>query len=298
MAREKIVVITRNMVGNGAERVIAQLANYFAAQGKQCNIITLNDDEVFYKLDPSISVLPVGEKSGNKVLDKLLRYRQVRKMVLQEKPDLVLSMPEEIAVYVLLALLGTKIPVYVSERNNPWVMPDVKVTRILRKFMYPVAKGIIFQTEMAKSFFPEAIQQKGVVLKNPVDAGRIPAQYRGEREKVIVGAGRLSEQKNMPLLLKAFGKFAAGHPEFRLRIFGEGELREELTELARQGYGAYVLFVIQMADVLYLHPNDRTDKPFGIALREAKKAGVEILAYDCKITENTMIMREKVEVKL
>ena len=233
MAREKIVVITRNMVGDGAERVIAQLANYFAAQGKQCNIITLNDDEVFYKLDPSVSVLPVGEKSGNKVLDKLLRYRQVRKMVLQEKPDLVLSMPEEIAVYVLLALLGTKIPVYVSERNNPWVMPDVKVTRILRKFMYPVAKGIIFQTEMAKSFFPEAIQQKGVVLKNPVDAGRIPAQYRGEREKVIVGAGRLSEQKNMPLLLKAFGKFAPGPPEFRLRIFGEGELREELTDLAR-----------------------------------------------------------------
>ena len=73
---------------------------------------------------------------------------------------------------------------------------------------------------------------------------------------------------------------------------------KELTELARQGYGAYVLFVIQMAGVLYLHPNDRTDKPFGIALREAKKAGVEILAYDCEITENKMIMMEKVEVKL
>ena len=107
MAGEKIVVITRNMVGDGAERVIAQLANYFAAQGKRCTILTLNDDEVFYKLDPSISVAPVGQKSGNKVLDKLMRYRQVRRMVLEEKPDLVLSMPEEIAVYVLLALLGT-----------------------------------------------------------------------------------------------------------------------------------------------------------------------------------------------
>ena len=233
MAGEKIVVITRNMVGDGAERVIAQLANYFAAQGKRCTILTLNDDEVFYKLDPSISVAPVGQKSGNKVLDKLMRYRQVRRMVLKEKPDLVLSMPEEIAVYVLLALLGTKIPVYVSERNNPWVMPDVKVTRILRTLMYPFAKGVIFQTEMAKSFFPDAIQKKGVVLKNPVDAQRIPAQYTGERERVIVGAGRLSQQKNMPLLLKAFARFAPNYPEFKLRIFGEGELREELTELAR-----------------------------------------------------------------
>lgn len=233
MAREKIVVVTRNMVGDGAERVIAQLVNYFASRGKQCSIVTLNDDEVFYKLDPSISVLPVGRKSDNKVLDKLLRYRQVRKMVLGQKPDLVLSMPEEIGVYVLLALLGTKIPVYVSERNNPWVMPDVKVTRLLRTLMYPFAKGIIFQTEMAKSFFPESIRAKGIVLKNPVDPGRIPAQYCGQREDVIVAAGRLSEQKNMPLLLKAFARFSPNHPEFRLRIFGEGELREELTELSR-----------------------------------------------------------------
>ena len=233
MAREKIVIITRNMVGDGAERVIAQLSNYFAAQGKKCNILTLNNDEVFYKLDPSISVLPVGQKHENKLLDKFLRYRQVRKMVLEQKPDLVLSMPEEIGVYVLLALLGTGIPTYVSERNNPWVMPDVKVTRILRSLMYPTAKGLIFQTEMAKSFFPESIQKKGVVLKNPVDAQRIPAQYVGEREKVVVAAGRLSEQKNMPLLLKAFARFSPNHPEFKLRIFGEGELREALTALAQ-----------------------------------------------------------------
>ena len=232
MAREKIVIITRNMVGNGAERVIAQLANYFVSQDKQCAIIMLNDDPVFYRLDSRIQILPVGQKSGNKVLDKLLRYRQVRKLVRQQKADLVLSMPEEIGVYVLLALLGTKIPVYVSERNNPWVMPDVKVTRLLRKLMYPFARGLIFQTEMARSFFPEAIQAKGIVLKNPVDAGRIPAQYTGAREKVIVAAGRLSRQKNMPLLLKAFARFLPNHPEFKLRIFGEGELREELTALA------------------------------------------------------------------
>ena len=78
---------------------------------------------------------------------------------------------------------------------------------------------------------------------------------------------------------------------------GAKHLRE-LTKLAREGYGAYVLFVIQMAGVKYLHPNDLTDKPFGDALRQAQKAGVEILAYDCKITENTMEIQDKVEVKL
>ena len=73
---------------------------------------------------------------------------------------------------------------------------------------------------------------------------------------------------------------------------------KELTKLAEEGFGAYVLFVIQMEGVQSLHPNDATDKPFGDALRKAFSAGVEILAYDCKITVDTMKINEKVDVKL
>ena len=71
-----------------------------------------------------------------------------------------------------------------------------------------------------------------------------------------------------------------------------------LTRAAREGYGAYVLFVIQMADVKYLHPNDATDPNFGAALREAAAHGVQILAMDCAITEDTMEIRLPVLVKL
>ena len=71
-----------------------------------------------------------------------------------------------------------------------------------------------------------------------------------------------------------------------------------LAELARSGFGAYVLFVIQMADVKYLHPNDITDPAFGTALREAADAGVQILAMDCAVTEDTMQLRLPVLVRL
>ena len=71
-----------------------------------------------------------------------------------------------------------------------------------------------------------------------------------------------------------------------------------LTKLTQEGYGAYVLFVIQMADVVYLHPNDATDPNFGKALREAANAGVQVLAVDCLVTENTMQIRQFVEVQL
>ena len=71
-----------------------------------------------------------------------------------------------------------------------------------------------------------------------------------------------------------------------------------LTKAAKEGYGAYVLFVIQMADVQYIHPNDATDPNFGAALREAAANGVQILAMDCCVTEDTMVIRNPVPVKL
>ena len=71
-----------------------------------------------------------------------------------------------------------------------------------------------------------------------------------------------------------------------------------LTALARDGYGAYVLFVIQMADVNCLRPNDTTDPAFGKALREAAENGVQVLAMDCAVTENSMAIDKPVEVRL
>ena len=71
-----------------------------------------------------------------------------------------------------------------------------------------------------------------------------------------------------------------------------------LTQAAQDGYGAYVLFVIQMADVKYLHPNNATDPDFGSALRAAHAAGVEILAMDCLVTVDSMAIQAPVTVVL
>lgn len=71
-----------------------------------------------------------------------------------------------------------------------------------------------------------------------------------------------------------------------------------LTEAVKAGFGGYVLFVIQMSDVRYLYPNDATDPAFGKALREAAATGVEVLALDCAVTEDTMTIGNFVPVEL
>ncbi len=71
-----------------------------------------------------------------------------------------------------------------------------------------------------------------------------------------------------------------------------------LAQASREGYGAYVLFVIQMEGVQYLHPNDTTDPNFGTALRDAARNGVQILAVDCKITPEIMEIKSFAEIRL
>ena len=71
-----------------------------------------------------------------------------------------------------------------------------------------------------------------------------------------------------------------------------------LTQAAAEGFGAYVLFIIQMENVKYLRPNDTTDAAFSQALRTAAAAGVQVLAMDCRVTEDSMTIQNPVEVRL
>lgn len=72
----------------------------------------------------------------------------------------------------------------------------------------------------------------------------------------------------------------------------------ELCRCMDEGYEAWLLLVVQMKGVRYFTPNDKTHPQFGEALRYAEKRGVNILAVDCEVTENSMEISEKVEVRL
>ena len=72
----------------------------------------------------------------------------------------------------------------------------------------------------------------------------------------------------------------------------------ELCECIDEGYNAYIIFVIQMKDVLYFTPNDVTHKAFGDALREAEKKGVKIIAVDCNVTEDSIDIFDYVNIRL
>ncbi len=72
----------------------------------------------------------------------------------------------------------------------------------------------------------------------------------------------------------------------------------ELIDCKKNGYLAYIIFVIQMEDVKYFTPNNLTHKAFGDTLKLAKDKGVEILAFDCKVTKDSITAKDCVEVRI
>ena len=72
----------------------------------------------------------------------------------------------------------------------------------------------------------------------------------------------------------------------------------ELMRAVEEGHRATAFFVIQMADVLDFAPNDTTHPAFGEALREAARRGVEIVAYTCRVTPETVTLDAPVPVRL
>lgn len=72
----------------------------------------------------------------------------------------------------------------------------------------------------------------------------------------------------------------------------------ELCECVKEGYEAYIMFVVQMKDVLYFTPNAENDPDFDEALRKAKDKGVKILCYDCEVTENEIVIKDEIVIKL
>lgn len=225
-----IAIVTRNMNAGGAERVIAQLLQGWVGAEVECSLLCMEPTPSFYSVPDAVTCYNIPHFSDRGSKNKIRKYSCLRRLLRKLRPDAVLSLPEEIGIYVALFLAGTGIPVIVSERNDPKVMPYKKITRALRRIVYPFVKGLIFQTETAAAFFPAAQRKKGIVLPNPLDCGRLPDRIDGKREKTVVGAGRLEPQKNFDLLLDAFADFYRSHGDYRLVIYGEGSLRKQLTE--------------------------------------------------------------------
>ncbi len=226
-----ITFVTPGMDYGGAERVISILSNQWVSMGHNVNLIIVGENpDCVYALDNRVKTYCIGGLKGNPIVAHLKLIKDIKKAIISFDTEVAISFMNDTCAYTALALKNTKIPLFYSERNDPTRVNRRKIDKIYRKIVENNAKGIVFQTKGAKAHYKKSVQDKSTVILNPFNADNLPVYDFEKREKEIVSVGRLQPQKNQQLLIDAFALIAKDFPDYKLKIYGDGILKETLQK--------------------------------------------------------------------
>ena len=220
----KILFCIDNLKKGGAERVLSIIANNFC-KSYDVSIMILNE-KIMYDLDERINIIRLDNETSKRKrgYHKLIRiFNRIFKMkqyLKNENYDIIVSFLPEMS-FLASFCKGKKNKLIISDRNDPNMEYNSKLYYHLMKKLYPRADGFIFQTPDAKRYFDSLInfsKKKWSIIENPIKEEFICERYKGKRIKEIVSVGRLQEQKNFELLIKAFSKIEKKHVDSKLFI--------------------------------------------------------------------------------
>jgi len=228
-----------------------------------------------------------------------LRMKKIKSAIKKINPDVVISFMSETNIDVCFAMMGLKIPLIVSERNDPKIDPASRVKQCMRRIAYNKPTGFVFQTPDARGYFSKKIREKSCIILNPLSSS-LPLPYEGLRDKRIVSVGRLNKQKNFPVLIDAFKEFAKEYPDYILEIYGEGLLEEKIKKyildsgmqdkISLMGFCKDVHNKINSA-AMFVMSSDFEGMPN--ALLEALALGMPCISTDCPCGGPRMLIEGK-----
>ena len=330
---KKVLMVMPVMKGGGAERVAALLMNEFHKNGHEAEFILTSSNEADIinrdlNSDIPITVLKGKENSFTKVIFAFLRvlssvlckpfeafgksvpvlfsylsfiaqyYNEIilLRKKLQDNPEAtVISFLQPTIPITLFAAKGLPNKIIISERGDPKRQMKKRYGYNFAEKYYQRADRVVFQTNDAKAAYPENIAARGVVISNPVKNG-LPEPYFGERNKNITTFCRISRQKNLLLLIKAFAELFNDNKEYKLRIIGDTQnaddeailiqVKEEIAKLGISNYVGFEPFSnnvhdLIIKDTMYINSSDY--EGMSNAMLEAMAIGMPVICTDCPI---------------
>ncbi|HEX7348883.1 MAG TPA: glycosyltransferase family 4 protein [Rhodanobacteraceae bacterium] len=308
-----LALVISSLEGGGAERVMSVLANAWADAGDVVTLITLapaHEDK--YVLGSTIRRIELGVtvRSNNvpqALLHNLTRVRAVRRALRRCRPDVAISFVTRTNVLTLLASIGLRIPVVVSERtfvpSERWM--NGFWGRLYRP-LYGRAEAVVVQTQRSADAMERALGRAVTIIPNPLSDA--PANATGDasslnlaaapchRRRVLLAAGRLSPEKGFEDLIDAFARIAKRYPRWDLKIVGEGMLRGVLgARIARHGlesrvsvpgFDPDVRATMRRSDLFVLSSRF---EGFPNVLLEAMAEGMACVSFDCEAGPRELI---------
>ncbi len=299
-----ITMFIAHMALGGAQRVCINLANEFIEQGHQVTILVLDlerDHDInTHLLDPRCKIVSLGVSRIRYAVFPMAVYLR------KNKPEFILVFGNEMAIILNKLrkshIINTKIIVRVLNNLNIRLSKDDNVSPIVENYLIKAQKNLkdmdhlIAQCTGMEEMLIEgklATKDKVTTIYNPVSSfliNRVDRKKKTVEEKQIVFIGRVDPQKNLTHLVQAFAKMLEKRPQTKLRLIGDGNSRESVTQLINElgisdkvtieGINPHIEEVYAEADVVALS-SEYEGMPN--CLIEAIGCGIPIVSYDCPI---------------
>ena len=300
MKKKTVVLVIPSLHAGGMERVMAELAGYFLNKPYINLHLVLYGikREIFYALPSNLMIhKPAFEfDNSQRFISTVKTLFFLRRKLHSLKADAILSFGEYWNSFVLLSILGKKMPVFVSDRCQP----DKNMGRIqefLRKWLYPKAKGIVAQTVTAASIYQKNIGHKNIeVIGNPIRI--IKSGLEDKKENTVLTVGRLIETKHHDELIKLFVKINL--TGWKLIIVGDDAQKQNnmrrLQQLVTQLNATDKIILAGSRQNVEAYYNSSkifaftsSSEGFPNVVGEAQAAGLPVIAFDCISGPSEMI---------
>lgn len=287
MEKKRIIVFfTPSLEIGGTERVVSTLSNHFCNNAWiEVHVILCSDKPVFYELDNRIKLhIPAFNYRNFKravFTLKLMWFLRLKASFI--KPDALISFGGKYNSFSIIALAGTKIPVFISERSRPGLSYGFFLDW-LNPMIYRFSDGIIAQTKQAVDFTFKRTKHKNIkLIGNPIKTGN---SLVFNRQKVILNVGRFIKSKNQAHLIHIFADIDT--TDWQLWFIGDGPTLEECKSLVSEfNLNGKILFLGNQTNIdswyakAAIFAFTSESEGFPNALGEAMAAGCACVSYDC-----------------
>ncbi|WP_302251419.1 glycosyltransferase [uncultured Alistipes sp.] len=301
----------------GGEKILKMLIDALYKAGHTIYIYSWNKDWLTVECPKGFCIYILEGSGPIGIKGKIEAFYKLKIKLSDTRPDCLVVFSLGLAEIAVWSAKVAKVPTLLSERVDPRFLPQSMIHRLLKKIVYEVCDGIVFQTENVQTYFSKRIQKKSVVIPNPIMYDTLPSPEIENAGKTIVAIGRLSSEKNFDMLIKAF--YAIGNNDYIIKIYGDGPLFSHFEQLCSslgisdrvilKGNVGDIINEIRCADIFVMTSNHEgmpnalieamsmglacisTDFPSGGARKLIKNGvnGILIPVNDCQALQNALL---------